>query len=119
MNFADKNAWEKEKFYWADKTVDDGYAYTAPVGSYPKGASPYGLLDMAGNVWEWCSDWYDYEYYKNAPKNNPIGSDSGTARVVRGGSFDLVAGGVRLGDRGLCGPYGSGHVGFRLCQDNK
>ncbi len=52
VNFADKQAWLKIKLPWADKNIDDGYAYTAPVGSYPDGSSPYGLLDMAGNVWE-------------------------------------------------------------------
>jgi formylglycine-generating enzyme required for sulfatase activity len=60
---------------------------TAPVGSFPAGASPYGALDMAGNVWEWCADWYDAGYYKNAPTRNPTAPATGTWRVLRGGSW--------------------------------
>ena len=60
---------------------------TIPVGSIPKGASPYGVLDMAGNVWEWVSDWYDENYYAVSPKSNPLGPDSGTHHVLRGGAF--------------------------------
>jgi formylglycine-generating enzyme required for sulfatase activity len=65
----------------------DGYLRTAPVGSYPAGASPYGALDMAGNVWEWAADWYDAGYYANSPAANPKGPDSGESRVLRGGSW--------------------------------
>jgi len=60
---------------------------TVPIGSKPKGASPYGALDMAGNVWEWVADWYDSGYYAASPQSNPEGSTSGDYRVIRGGSW--------------------------------
>lgn len=59
----------------------------APVGSYPGGASPYGLLDMTGNVWEWVADRYDSNYYSNSPASNPQGPSSGEYRVLRGSSW--------------------------------
>ena len=84
VNSCDQNCfWNR-----ADDLIDDGYAKSAPVGTYPNGASPYGALDMAGNVWEWTADWYDTDYYDNAPDHNPQGPESGTERVVRGGSWD-------------------------------
>jgi len=70
---------------WAIKNINDGYQYTAPVGSFPPNG--YGLYDMAGNVWEFCIDWYDPSYYTNPPKQNPTGPNSGTTRVMRGGSW--------------------------------
>jgi formylglycine-generating enzyme required for sulfatase activity len=60
---------------------------TQPVGSYAAGASPYKCMDIAGNVWEWCSDWYDEDYYKCAPSKNPTGPASGSSRVLRGGPW--------------------------------
>jgi formylglycine-generating enzyme required for sulfatase activity len=60
---------------------------TTPVGSYLAGASPYGVLDMAGNVREWVADWYNALYYKKSPQQNPLGPDTGEMRVLRGGSF--------------------------------
>ena len=59
LNFCDK----KCPFDWKDKDADDGYVDTSPVGTYPKGASYYGAMDMAGNVWEWIADRYDASYY--------------------------------------------------------
>lgn len=60
------------------------------VGRYPKGASPYGALDMGGNVSEWVADWYSAEYYANSPDSNPQGPDIGKAHVVRGGNYTSV-----------------------------
>ncbi|HZU87085.1 MAG TPA: formylglycine-generating enzyme family protein [Anaerolineaceae bacterium] len=84
LNFADINL----NVDWASASVDDGYQFTAPVGSYPAGASPYGALDMAGNVWEWVNDWYSPTYYAVSPASNPAGPATGTSRVLRGGSWN-------------------------------
>jgi formylglycine-generating enzyme required for sulfatase activity len=63
---------------------------TSEVGSYPLGASPYGALDMAGNVWEWVNDWYSSSYYSVSPYANPPGPETGSFRVVRGGSWSII-----------------------------
>ena len=60
---------------------------TTTVGSYPDGASPYGVYDMAGNVWEWVNDWHNDSYYQNSPYSNPLGPDTGQHRLIRGGSW--------------------------------
>jgi formylglycine-generating enzyme required for sulfatase activity len=72
---------------WKDDRFDDGYAFTSPAGSFPDGASPYGALDMAGNLWEWVADWYGEETYGHSPYENPTGPESGTVRAMRGGSW--------------------------------
>jgi eukaryotic-like serine/threonine-protein kinase len=66
--------------------VDDGFPTTAPVGSFPKGASPFGLQDVVGNVWEWVSDWH--ARYSADAATNPTGPETGTERVLRGGAWN-------------------------------
>jgi formylglycine-generating enzyme required for sulfatase activity len=67
----------------------DGYKYTSPVGTFPCGASPYGAMDMAGNAWEWCEDWWDDKYYAVSPKKNPHGPPKSPRgrRCMRGGTW--------------------------------
>ncbi len=90
----------------------DGYVYTAPVGSFPPNG--YGLYDMAGNVWEWCADWYDGSYYANSPENNPTGPDSGADLVLRGGSWKAISYYLRAADRLIDGPSDKNClIGFR------
>jgi serine/threonine-protein kinase len=109
-NLADRNA----EFSWSDKKADDGYARTAPVGSHPAGASPHGLLDMAGNVWEWCADWYGKGYYGRSASNNPQGPSTGSARVLRGGSWRGNARILCAANRFWFGPsYRFDDCGFR------
>ncbi|MCD4752071.1 MAG: SUMF1/EgtB/PvdO family nonheme iron enzyme [Anaerolineaceae bacterium] len=85
---------DERMFPWGNESPDCTFANfsgctggTSEVGSYPKGASPYGALDMAGNVWEWVADWYDEDYYSQSPLENPTGPASGGQRVLRGGSW--------------------------------
>ena len=65
----------------------DGYLETAPVGSFSRDVSPYGVLDLGGNVREWVSDWFSDQYYPTSPYVNPTGPELGTAKVTKGGSF--------------------------------
>jgi len=96
---------------WGDVATD-------PVGAHPSGASPYGLLDMGGNVWEFVADWYDVKYYEVSPQRDPKGPRTGLARVVRGGSWDsrpsVLSASVRnFAYRG----YREGDFGFRCAMD--
>ncbi len=72
---------------WSLLNFDNLIGDTTPVATFLAGASPYGVLDMAGNVREWVADWYNSNYYKFSPRKNPLGPDSGEKRVLRGGSF--------------------------------
>lgn len=83
-----------------------------PVKSYPPNG--FGLYDMAGNVWEWCSDWYDYNAYLKGLKENPRGTEKGDYRVYRGGAWINIAKFQRCGERGKNIPYTQSYViGFR------
>jgi len=87
---------------------------TSQVGNYPSGASPYGALDMAGNVWEWVADSYGDGYYAISPSNNPKGPDSGGFKVLRGGSWVSSPDDVRAAHRDVYAPDDLYHdIGFR------
>jgi len=116
LNYCDRNC----PLDWADQNVDDGYEFTAPVGTYSEGASWVGALDMAGNVWEWVNDWYDSEYYSNSPGENPPGPASGEYRVLRGGAWDFNGddNDARSAIRLVSQPGNRfDHIGFRCAQE--
>ena len=95
-----------------------GEVLTTPVGSFPESVSPYGLYDMAGNVAEWVQDWYNPNYYKEAPLSDPQGPPLGAIKAMRGGSWLKPTISLRTSDRDW-GPMDSrpSGTGFRCAQD--
>lgn len=91
----------------------DGYKYTAPVGKFP--SNELTLHDMTGNVWEWCEDWYEANYYEDSPRKNPRGPQNGLTKVDRGGSWNTMPRISRAANRDDADPtYRFYNVGFRL-----
>ncbi len=124
------NSWGGKFPYYNDDK--DGFVKLAPIKSYP--SNGYGLYDMAGNVWEWCNDWYDADYYKtlaNKTTINPQGPEKSVdpqdpytpKRSLRGGSFlcnDSYCSGYRVARRMKSSPdTGLEHTGFRCVKDRK
>ncbi len=113
LNYADLHT----GFSWYSRKDNDGYKFTAPVGAYPEGSSFYGVFDMAGNVWEWVSDWYDRAAYSRASSSNPTGPAYGTERVLRGGSWMSDLWSVRSANRSRYLPETTRpFVGFRCAK---
>jgi len=121
--------WEKaargglvgKTYPWGDSidpsraNYEENVGHSIPVGSYPPNG--YGLYDMAGNVWEWCSDWYSENYYETSPAENPQGPNKASYRVRRGGGWRNLARGVRCADRFSCNPVGTrSALGFRCAK---
>ncbi len=111
------NIWQGE--FPIRNTADDGYASTAPVDAFPPNG--YGLYGMTGNTWEWCADWFDAQFHALATRDNPMGPPTGSARVLKGGSY--------LCHRSYCNRYrvaarssntpdsSTTNIGFRCVRD--
>jgi hypothetical protein len=97
---------------WASRWADDGHPATAPAGSYPTRASPYGALDRAGNAWEWMRDWYNEAYYTRSPRGRLAGPVGGKWRVPHGASCATSLD-IHLASRSSCAPRsGTFDLGF-------
>ena len=110
-----------------DRATWNNHEALVQVGQLKAGKSPYGVYDLAGNVWEWVNDWYDPDYYATSPSRNPQGPSSGKFKVIRGGSWDLAPENLRSARRDLNIPsttdydspaYRNFNSGFR-CAKNR
>jgi formylglycine-generating enzyme required for sulfatase activity len=118
---------DRRVYPWGDRRPDCSLANfggpdgcggdTAEVGARPAGRSPYGAHDMAGNVWEWVSDWYDSAFYRRSPSRDPRGPRWGSFKVMRGGCFDTAPDGLRVSCRNHDLPTSAQpNVGFRCAR---
>jgi formylglycine-generating enzyme required for sulfatase activity len=111
------NVWQGE--FPPRNSCEDGYYGTAPVDTYePNG---FGLYNMSGNAWEWCSDWFSPKFHTDGPRDNPRGPETGTHRVIRGGSYlchESYCFRYRVAARSGNTPDSStGNMGFRCARD--
>ncbi len=137
--FAARGGLEQKKYAWGDELLPngqyyaniwqgqfpnenrrlDGYKGTAPARSFPP--NNYGLYNVSGNVWEWCSDWFSPTYHVYDTKENPKGIPNGTSKVIRGGSYlchESYCNRYRVAARSSSTPDSStGHMGFRCVKD--
>jgi len=114
VNFCDQSCGAP----WRASDADDGATRTSNVGLFPTGVGPHGLFDMSGNAWELVNDFYDFRGYFRFPTANPPGMDSGTAHVIRGGSWLDTFERVRASARDQRVPDGRDNItGFRCAAD--
>ncbi len=109
------NVWDADR----TNTAESGLKKLVSVGSYSEGISPFGCYDMAGNAYDWCSDWFHIETYKHAPADNPMGAVDGRRKVIRGGSWQPRGEyASRCANRAAKEPANSSHnVSFRIAID--
>jgi sulfatase modifying factor 1 len=102
-------------------TAEDGFIGRAPIKSFS--ANGYGIYEMTGNVWEWCSDWFDEDYYSRSSRHDPHGPEIGDERVIRGGSFlcaENYCSNYRVAGRSHSTPDSAmNNLGFRCARDAK
>ncbi len=119
--YATRGGEEGLKYPWGNELSSQNVKHdskdTVPVGSYL--ANGFGLYDMAGNVWEWCSDWYGKDHYSSSPDQDPQGPSEGTERVRLGGTWiGLNPSNLRCSDRDWDEPVsGDYYVGFRCARE--
>ncbi len=111
-----KREWKEHvKTWWKD--YDDGYLFTSPAGSFAPNEAE--ICDMSGNVYEWCWDWYDEEYYHSSPGKNPRGPSSGVMRISRDVGYGCLTNSMRTVNRGKAEPdFRFLHGGFRLVRSS-
>jgi formylglycine-generating enzyme required for sulfatase activity len=107
--------WDPKRLCWDENRGPEGQTF--PVGSFPSGGSWCGALDMSGNVWEWCADWYGSDYYGSSPTTDPTGPTNGEYRVLRGGSWGSYADYCRAAGRLSFTPdFSDDGLGFRVAR---